>query len=81
MRNSDSMKRIKKKTPGARNTVRFVRKKPLHVLCSECGAKLNRAKLTNRKLSRLSKTKKRPQRPMPNLCSKCMRKYFKTKVM
>ena len=80
MRNSDSLKRKRKKTPGARNALRFERKRPQQVLCSNCGSKLNRAKLTNRVLARLPKSKKRPQRPMPNLCSKCMRNYFRQRV-
>jgi len=72
-------KKIRKKTPGARIGIYFKKRKPSYVKC-KCGAKLNRAKLTPIQLKKLPKTKKRPQRPYPELCSRCMREMLKQKV-
>lgn len=80
MRNNKSLKRIKKKASGGRTVTHLRKRKPEHLLCYKCGAKLNRPKLTNAEMSKLPKTKKRPQRPFPELCSKCMRKHFKESV-
>jgi len=80
MRVSKSVKRYKVKTPGGKNVMHFKKKKSSYVRCKKCGAKLNRPKLSIKKLKRLPKTKKRPERPFPELCSKCMREYFKEKV-
>jgi len=75
-----SKKRYKVKTPGGKNVTHFRKKKPSYDRCKKCGAKLNRPKLSVKELKRLPKTKKRPERPFPELCSKCMREYFKEKV-
>ena len=80
MRNSRSLRKIKRRTPGSRTIIRLVKRGPYHVVCNNCGAKLNRARLSNKEMNRLPKSKKRPQRPFPDLCSKCMRKKFKESV-
>jgi large subunit ribosomal protein L34e len=81
VRNSKSLRKIKKKASGGRAVVHMRKIKPLHIVCRSCGAKLNRPKLTNNEIRKLPKTKRRPQRPFPELCSKCMRKHFKESVM
>ncbi|NIO44591.1 MAG: 50S ribosomal protein L34e [Candidatus Aenigmarchaeota archaeon] len=80
MRLSKSLKKYKIKTPGGKNVTHFKKKRSSYDVCKNCGTKLNRPKLSVKKLKRLPKTKKRPQRPFPELCSKCMREYFKEKV-
>lgn len=75
-----STKKYKVKTPGGRTAVHMKTKKPGYARCKNCGAKLNRFKLTVKAIKKLSKTEKRPARPFPELCSRCMRKYFKEKV-
>jgi large subunit ribosomal protein L34e len=80
MRNNKSLKKIKKKASGGRTVMHIRKIKPQHLLCYKCGAKLNRAKLTNIEIKRMPKTKRRPERPFPELCSKCMRKHFKESV-
>lgn len=75
-----STKRYKVKTPGGRNVIHFKKRKTSYIVCKKCGAKLNRSKLNLKEIRKLSKTKKRPERPFPNLCSKCIRIYFKEKV-
>jgi len=68
------------KTPGGRTVIHFKKERTSHATCRKCGARLNRLKLSVKEMKNLTKTKKRPERPMPDLCSKCMRKYFKDKV-
>jgi len=80
MRVSKSIKRYKVKTPGGKNVTHFKKRRPSYFKCKKCGAKLNRPKLSVKELKRLPKTKKRPQRPFSELCSKCMREYFKDRV-
>jgi large subunit ribosomal protein L34e len=75
-----SNKRYRVKTPGGRTVTHFKNKKPVYATCKSCGAKLNRFKLTVSELKKLPKTKKRPERPFPELCSRCMRKHFKERV-
>lgn len=80
MRNSKNLRKIKKKASGGRTVIHMRKANSRNILCRNCGAKLNRAKLSVGQLRKLPKTKKRPQRPFPDLCSKCMRKYFKESV-
>ena len=80
MRNNKSLRKVKKKASGGRTGIHMIKKRPYQVLCKNCGAKLNRAKLTNTEIKKLPKTKRRSQRPFPELCSKCMRKHFKESV-
>jgi len=75
-----TIKRVKIKTPGGKTVMHFKKKKHGYSVCSRCGAKLNRPKLNPTQMKKLPKTKKRPERPFPELCSKCMRGYFKEKV-
>jgi len=75
-----AVKKTRVVTPGGRNVFHFKQAKPSPALCGGCGAKLNRAKLTPHQLKRLPKTQRRAERPMPHLCSKCMRKEMKKMV-
>ena len=75
-----STRRYKVKTPGGRTVTHFKSNKASYAVCKSCGAKLNRPKLMVRDIKKLSKTKKRSERPFPELCSRCMREYFKAKV-
>lgn len=75
-----STKRFKVKTPGGKTVIHFKRRRPSYGTCKNCGKKLNRAKLDISEIRKLSKTEKRPERPFPELCSRCMREYFKEKV-
>lgn len=80
MRNNKNLKIIKRKASGGRTVIHLKKRKPYHIVCSSCGAKLNRTKISNAEIKKLPKTKRRPQRPFPNLCSKCMRKQIKSMV-
>jgi large subunit ribosomal protein L34e len=80
MRNSNKMRKVKVRSPGGGTLVRFKRKKPSYAKCKNCGEKLNRPKMSVKKLKNLPKTKKRPERPFPEFCSRCMRDYYKNKV-
>jgi large subunit ribosomal protein L34e len=77
---SRSLKRRQVRTPGGRNVVQYRKKKPSHHKCGKCGVKLNRSKLRVTQTSKLSKTQRRPERPYPELCSKCMREKFRELV-
>ena len=73
-------KKFKVKTPGGKSVWHFKKKKVSYTVCGKCGAKLNRSKLNPTEIRKLSKVKRRPERPFPELCSKCMREVFKSKV-
>lgn len=72
-----STRRYKVKTPGGRTVTHFKSKRSSYEVCKNCGAKLNRPKLKVKDIKKLPKTGKRPERPFPELCSNCMREYFK----
>ncbi|MDD5417118.1 MAG: 50S ribosomal protein L34e [Candidatus Aenigmarchaeota archaeon] len=69
--------RVKIRTPGGRNVYRFKQRRVGHATCGKCGCKLNRARLTKIQVKKLTKVQKRPSRPYPELCSKCMRLKIK----
>ena len=70
--------RVGVKTPGKKNVVKIRQKKHSYEKCGACGKKLNRPKLNSIQRLKLAKTKKRPERPYPELCSKCMREKIKS---
>ncbi len=72
---STSLRKVRVKTPGGRNTVHYRKAKPSKAICYECGAKLpGVASERPHKMRTMAKTKKRPERPFAGvLCSKCMR--------
>ncbi len=76
---SASIKKARVRVPsGVR--MRFSRKKPNYVECGNCGAKMVRKRLRPAGAAKLSKTQKRPERPLPHLCSRCMREQIKMKA-
>ena len=81
MRRADrGRKRSKKKTPSGITKWVMKKKRVSHPKCGVCKGKLNRARLNKAQISKLTKTKKRPSRPYPELCSSCMRAKMKTMV-
>lgn len=75
-----AVKKTRVVTPGGRTVFHFKLTKPAHAVCGMCGAKLNRAKLTPSQLKRLPKVQRRAERPLPHLCSKCMREEMKKMI-
>lgn len=72
---SRSLRRLQVKVPGGRTSLHYKKRKPGKAKCGNCGALL-KGTLRERplKMSKLPKTKKRPERPYGgNLCSKCLR--------
>ena len=75
-----STKKQKVRVSGGRTFIHFKNKKPRNSICKNCGAKLNKSKLNIKEVKKMSKSEKSSERPFPELCSKCMREYFKSKV-
>lgn len=67
------------RTPGGITKWVVMKRRSSHAKC-KCGAKLNRARLNPAQVGKLTKTEKRPTRPYPELCSKCMRAKIKSMV-
>lgn len=74
-------KRIKVKTPGGKTVQHFKKIRASYQRCGNCGAKLNVARLDSNEIREFPKSKRRPERPYPNLCSGCMREVFKQRVV
>lgn len=76
---SRSFRRVKKKTPGARNVTHYVSRLPGQAKCASCGQKLHGIpRGDSAKMKNLPKTLKRPERPYGGvLCSSCMREAIK----
>lgn len=72
---SRTLRRIFTKTPGSKVVVHYKKRKPSKAHCAECGKVLpGVASERPVKMARMSKTKKRPERPYGGvLCSRCMR--------
>jgi len=79
---SRSMRRVYKKTPGAKNVLHYEKRKPKIGHCASCGAALKGVPRERPyKMQNMPKTKKRPERPFGGvLCSKCMRLEMKKKA-
>jgi large subunit ribosomal protein L34e len=80
-RKSRSLRRIFVKTSkGAKLT--YAKRKPSKAHCAECGQVLHGvASERPYKMSKMSKTEKRPDRPYAGkLCSKCMRLQIKSTI-
>ncbi len=82
MHKSGSMRKVKRRTPGGKVSLQHRRSKPSIAKCGNCGAKLSGvARERPSKMTRMPKTKKRPERPFGgNLCTKCLRVEMKTKA-
>lgn len=76
---SASIKKVRVRVPSG-VVMRFSRAKPNYMQCGGCGAKIVRKRLKLSGVARLSKTQKRPERPLPHLCPGCMREQIKMKV-
>ena len=72
---SRSMRRVFRKTPGAKVVVHYEKRKPKPAKCGSCGATLKGVVCERPfKLKNMPKTKKRPTRPYGGvLCTKCLR--------
>lgn len=73
------MKKTRVRAPSG-TVMRFRRKNPNYMQCGKCGAKMVRKRLRPASAAKLSKTQKRPERPLPHLCSRCMRERIKMKA-
>lgn len=73
-------KKVKIKTPGGKSVIHIKAKRPSYHICASCKAKLNRARLLPVEVKRIPKVRRRPERPLPNLCPKCMKEHFKKKI-
>ncbi len=76
---SRSYKRTFKKTPGGKTVLHYKKKKPSKHTCANCGKILHSVPRGRPyQIRKLSKTKKRPNRPYGGyLCSECSRDVFK----
>lgn len=72
-------RRVKVKTPGARLKIHYRKRKPKMAHCAHCKKELKGVpRDLPYKIRKLSKTKKRPERPFGGyLCSECMRKEIR----
>ena len=77
---SRSIKRTRHRTPGGKNIVAFRKKRPGYAQCGNCGAKMVRKRLRATGMRKLAKTRKRPNRPYPELCPRCMREEIRQRV-
>ncbi len=77
-----NLKRRKVKTPGKRLVVHYKDKKHGIPICAVCKMPLHGVPhLKSVDMGRIPKTKRRPERPYGgNLCSKCMREFFRKSV-
>jgi large subunit ribosomal protein L34e len=76
---SRTFRRLSKKTPSGKITLKFERKNQKKPVCGVCGAILQGIKHSSQKgLNKLSKTQRRPERAFGGvLCSKCSRERIK----
>lgn len=79
---SRTFRRERLRTPGGKNILRHIKKKPGKAHCANCGKILSGvARGSKTYVKKLSKTQRRPERPYAGmLCSKCMREKIKLKV-
>jgi large subunit ribosomal protein L34e len=75
---SGRFRKVFVRTPGGRTRLHYKKKKPSKAKCAQCGALLKGvARARASRLKDIPKTKKRPERPYPNLCSRCARERIK----
>ena len=79
---SRSLRRLQINAPGGATKLHYKERKPGNAKCGKCGALLKGIRRERPfKMHKLSKTKKRPERPYGgNLCSKCMRSLIVEKA-
>jgi len=80
---SRSLRRLVRKTPGGTRKKVFGLRKPKAASCAKCGGFLSGVpRNIPSKISKLSLTKKRPNRQFGgNLCSSCSRRVIKERVL
>ena len=79
---SRTYRRKRLRTPGGKNVMHYIKKKPGKPHCAKCGIVLaGTARGSEKQVKKLSKTQRRPERPYGGvLCSKCMREEIKKKA-
>lgn len=79
---SRSLRRVKKTTPGGRNVIHHLKKKPKAPRCAITGEKLKGVpRESPSKMKNMPKTQKRPERPFGGvLSSKASRSVLKKKA-
>jgi len=78
MYRSRTLRRVYRKTPSSGVVIHYKKRKPKKSRCASCGNLLSGVPRERPyKMMKLSKTKKRPERPYGGYyCSKCMRKIL-----
>ncbi len=75
IKKSRNLRKVYVKLPGNQTAVHYKKKRPKQGQCSTCGKTISGTiRELPYKLKKIAKTKKRPERPYPHLCSACMRK-------
>jgi large subunit ribosomal protein L34e len=76
---SRRFRRVKKKLPGGKTVIHYIKRKPSSASCSNCGKKLPGVpRVTKARLKKIPKNQRRPERPYGgNLCSKCSKEKIK----
>ena len=79
---SRSLRRLQVKVPGGRTVLHYKKRNPRKAKCGKCGDFLKGVPRGRPiKMQKLSKTKKRPERPYGgHLCSNCMRSLIREKT-
>ncbi len=80
---SKAFRKVKKRVPGGRLALHYVKKEPSKHACASCKRPLHGvAKGRAHDVAKLTRSQKRPSRPYGgNLCSGCMRGLMKEKAM
>ncbi|MEM0365688.1 MAG: 50S ribosomal protein L34e [Acidilobaceae archaeon] len=78
-----SIRRVYRRAPSGRVVIHFEEKRPGKPICSNCGKPLGGVpKLKHVELRKLSKSKKRPNRPYGGtLCSTCLSRLITRAVL
>ncbi len=73
---SRSMRKVFRRTPGAKTVVHYVKRKPSKAQCGMCGTQLAGVPREGpAKMRNMPKTSKRPERPFGGvLCAKCSKR-------
>jgi large subunit ribosomal protein L34e len=76
------MAKVKIRTPSGRVVIKIKRRRPSFAKCAYCGKPLHGIpKLTPAETRKISKTKRRPERPYGGyLCPECSRELFRERA-
>ncbi len=79
---TDSFRKIRTRTPGGKTVIHYEKRKPGIARCAICGKPLRGVpRLRVPVLRRLSKTKKRPERPYGGyICHECLANLLRMKI-